>query len=117
MADIVNEDILKEIASFIDSHNGQDTVILDISGINSWTDYFIITTVSSCGHLKGLLEQLYQLIEEKGLELLWKHKKGIDEKWVLLDCGDFIIHLMNQEAREFYNLEKLWFSGKRISYK
>ena len=59
MADNANEKTVKEIADFINEHNGQDTVVLDISELNSWTDYFIITTVTSAGHLRGLLSQLY----------------------------------------------------------
>jgi len=114
MADNANEKTVKEIAAFIEEHNGQDTVVLNISDLNSWTDYFIITTVTSSGHLRGLLTQLYQKLEEENLTLQHHHKKADDERWVLLDCGFVEIHLMNQEAREFYNLEKLWFNGQKI---
>ena len=114
MADNANEKTVKEIAAFIEEHNGQDTVVLNISELNSWTDYFIITTVTSSGHLRDLLTQLYQKLEEKNLPLQHRHKKADDERWVLLDCGFVVIHLMNQEAREFYNLEKLWFNGQKI---
>ncbi|MBR5927290.1 MAG: ribosome silencing factor [Spirochaetia bacterium] len=114
MADNANEKTVKKIAAFIEEHNGQDTVVLNISELNSWTDYFIITTVTSSGHLRGLLNQLYQKLDEEHLMLMHRHKKADDERWVLLDCGFVVIHLMNQEAREFYNLEKLWFNGKKI---
>ena len=117
MADNANEKTVKEIAAFIEEHNGQDTVVLNISELNSWTDYFIITTVTSSGHLRGLLNQLYQKLDEEKIVLLHHHKKADDERWVLLDCGFFVIHLMNQEAREFYNLEKLWFNGEKIEFR
>ena len=117
MADNANEKIVKKIAAFIDEHNGQDTVVLDIAELNSWTDYFIISTVTSSGHLRGLLNQLYQLLEEENLVLQHRHKKADDDRWVLLDCGYVVIHLMNQEARDFYNLEKLWFSGQKVDFK
>ena len=117
MADNANEKTVKEIAAFIEEHNGQDTVVLNISELNSWTDYFIITTVTSSGHLRGLLNQLYQKLDEEKIVLLHHHKKADDERWVLLDCGFVVIHLMNQEAREFYNLEKLWFSGEKLEFK
>ena len=117
MADNANEKTVKEIAAFINEHNGQDTVVLNISELNSWTDYFIITTVTSSGHLRGLLNQLYQKLDEEKIVLLHHHKKADDERWVLLDCGFVVIHLMNQEAREFYNLEKLWFSGEKLEFK
>lgn len=120
MAEFVSkesENIVKKLACFIDEHNGQNTVALDVSEISGWTDYFIITTVTSSGHLRGLLSQLYDIIEEEGLVLQWRHKKTDDEKWVLLDCGNIVVHLMNEEAREFYNLEKLWFNGRKVEYK
>ena len=117
MADNANEKTVKGIAAFIEEHNGQDTVVLNISELNSWTDYFIIATVTSSGHLRGLLNQLYQKLDEEKIVLLHHHKKADDERWVLLDCGFFVIHLMNQEAREFYNLEKLWFNGEKIEFK
>ena len=117
MADNANEKIVKKIAAFIDEHNGQDTVVLDIAELNSWTDYFIISTVTSSGHLRGLLNQLCQLLEEENLVLQHRHKKADDDRWVLLDCGYVVIHLMNQEARDFYNLEKLWFSGQKVDFK
>ena len=65
MADNANEKTVKEIAAFIEEHNGQDTVVLNISELNSWTDYFIIATVTSSGHLRGLLNQLY-LVPQSG---------------------------------------------------
>ena len=74
MADNANEKTVKEIAAFIEEHNGQDTVVLNISELNSWTDYFIITTVTSSGHLRGLLNQLYQKLDEEHLMLMHRHK-------------------------------------------
>ena len=117
MADNANEQKVKKIAAFIDEHNGQDTTVLDISELNSWTDYFIISTVTSSGHLRGLLSQLYQALEDENLVLQHHHKKADDQRWVLLDCGFVVIHLMNQDAREFYNLEKLWFNGHKLEFK
>ncbi|MCQ2604751.1 MAG: ribosome silencing factor [Spirochaetia bacterium] len=116
MAVSVDEEIVKKIASFIREHNGQNTIVLDISELNSWTDYFIVSTVTSSGHLRGLLNQLYDFIWKSGLDTQCRHKKTEDEKWILLDCGNVIIHLMSEEAREFYNLEKLWFNGKPVSF-
>ena len=115
MADSANENTVRRLAAFIDEHNGQDTVILDISELNSWTDYFIISTVTSAGHLRGLLRELYGKIESENLVIHSHRRKSDEERWVLLDCGFVVIHLMNQETREFYNLEKLWFNGRKLN--
>ncbi len=111
MEDTVKIKLALNLSSMIDDHKGADTVVIDISKQNSWTDYFIITTISSIGHLKGLIKHINTFIAENNLTNYHKHKQITDEKWVLIDCGFMIIHLMNKEAREFYDLEKLWFSG------
>ncbi len=114
MDDTVNREKVLKIAEKIDEMNGIDTIALDVSGQSSWTDYFIITTVKSSAHLRGLYRNLQEVFEELGINPLWKHKKIDNENWVLVDCGFFVIHLMDSEHREFYNLEKLWFNSEMI---
>jgi ribosome-associated protein len=107
-------DKIKIIAKEIEALKGTDTLAIDISAQSSWTSYFIITTVSSTAHMKGILKELYGTLEENDVIPLWRHKKMESDKWVLIDCGDIVIHLMDKEAREFYDLEKLWFDGEAI---
>lgn len=116
MVDIVKnkEGLAEDIGRFISDHNGSNVVVIDVRGHCSWTDYMIIATTSSMGHLKGLTGQLKDLLSEKSIDILLRHKQISDDGWELIDCGSYIIHLMNSEMREFYNLEKLWFSGKII---
>ncbi len=106
-----NEVIVQEISRFIDERNGIDTIALDIRGQNSFTDYFIITTTTSWAHMKGLFRELKGFLREQGTESRNRHKIEREETWVLIDCGNIIVHLMNREMRKFYELEKLWFSG------
>ena len=74
----------------------------------SWTDAFIIATVSSVGHLKGVVHQIWNELIDLGMSVNNRHKSPGADGWELIDCGDIVIHLMSQELREFYNLEKLW---------
>ena len=69
MADNANEKTVKEIAAFIEEHNGQDTVVLNISELNSWTDYFVIVTVTSSAHWQGLYKQIKEYIKENDLPM------------------------------------------------
>ncbi len=103
-----------ELAKIIDDHNGIDLSVIDISGECSWTDYFIITTVSSQGHLKGLIKFLKLYLMENGIDIIHNQKKVSESGWTLIDCGNIVIHLMNKDVREFYDLERLWFSGNVI---
>ncbi|MGM0431341.1 MAG: ribosome silencing factor [Spirochaetota bacterium] len=117
MVDEETEHMVKDIAAFIDDHKGLNTVCIDVSEVSSWAGSFIITTVQSTGHLRGLVKELRSYIHSFGLDIRHgAHKKISEQGWELLDCGDIIIHLMSQEAREFYELEKLWHAGKSIAY-
>ena len=106
-----------EAARLIHEHKGEDTVVLDISGASSFADYFVISTARSSAHLTGLHRELQALLRDRGIRPLNAgHKIGGESGWLLLDCGDLVIHLMEKEQREFYDLERLWFKAERISY-
>ena len=95
------------IKTYLGDHNVKDVVVVDL-GECSWTDCFVIGTVTSVGHLKGVAHQLWGEIKDLGLEVNNRHKSPGDDGWELIDCGDIVIHLMSAELRDFYNLEKLW---------
>lgn len=107
----MREEIAKKaeiIKNFIEDHKGQETVLIDVSQDCSWTDCFIITTVTSLGHLRGLAREIWAVLDENGLSVNNRHKNVGDDGWELIDCGDIVIHLMSQEMRDFYTLEKLY---------
>ncbi len=116
MVDIVksSDNVAVSIGNFIDEHNGGDVLVIDIKDQSSWTDYMIIATISSMGHLKGLVKQLKEMLSDNSIDILMRHKQIADDGWELIDCGSYVIHLMNSEMRDFYNLEKLWFSGNIV---
>jgi len=100
--------IAKLLAELLRAHNGQDVSLLDIRGINDWTDFFIIATISSRTHMDGLERHIKDFCREKGIEIFGISPKSTDDEWRLIDLGSIIIHLMNSHARDFYELEKLW---------
>jgi ribosome-associated protein len=115
MVDTVRtKEIAVEVGRFLDMHKSKNTVVIDVSQQSSWTDYFVITTVTSMGHLKGLARNIKNFLSEKEVPILRRHKKVSDDGWELIDCGFMVIHLMNEKVREFYDLEKLWFNGERM---
>ena len=105
-----------QAARVIADHKGEDTVVLDISDVSSIADFFVITTARSSAHLAGLFRELTVFFHEKDIHPLNRHKSRQDTGWLLLDCGDFVIHLMEREQREFYDLERLWFKAERVPY-
>jgi len=103
--------IVKRINSLGDllrEHKGQDVSILDLRGINNWTDFFIIATVSSNAHTDGLERQIKDFCRENEIDILGCSRKSTDDEWRLIDLGFTIIHLMKKRVREFYDLERLW---------
>jgi len=116
MVDIVksSDDVANLIGGFISEHNGENVIVVDIKEQSSWTDYMIIATVNSVGHLRGLVRQLKEMLSDNSIDILMRHKQISDDGWELIDCGSYVIHLMNLEMREFYDLEKLWFSGRTV---
>ena len=109
------EEKAREIAKLMEDGKGKDVTLLDISGLNSWTDYFLIVTVNSSAHWQGLYKQVKEYIKENDLEIHLTNKKTPDgDDWNLIDLGAIVIHLMSEQARQFYDLEKLWHNGKII---
>lgn len=106
---------VRDCARFLIDEKAGDVQILQVTARSSFADFFIIATAQSFGHLKGLVRNVDEVLARHEV---WAKggKRGVneDDTWVLLDCGDFIIHLMMQEAREFYDLEKLWFDSPRL---
>lgn len=98
----------ERIGEFLTEHKGIDTIVIDVTGNCSFTDYFVITTVTSLAHLRGLAHEIWSVLNELDLEVSNRHKTPGTDGWELIDCGDIVVHLMSNELRSFYSLEKLW---------
>jgi len=114
MVDTANSKIVMEIAALLEEHNGQDVVVLDIHEQSSWTDFFIISTIGSQTHMRGILRFVNEYLSGHSIKPMHSHKRANEDGWILIDCGNFVIHLMSSELREFYELERLWYSGTKL---
>ena len=84
-----------------------DIVMLDISEISDFADYFVILSVESTRQMRAIVEDLEHALEEKGGNR--HHREGTPESgWMLLDFGDVVIHVFGADERQFYNLESAW---------
>ena len=88
--------------------------MLDISGVSDVADYFVIATVRSSTHLLGVYGYLMEYLKRQQLEPLTRSKRVRDNPWLLIDLGTIVVHLMEPDIRAFYELEKLWFSGRTL---
>ena len=87
-----------------------DVVMLDITGVSDFADYFVILTADSSRQINTLVEDIEKALEDEGATL--HHREGTSAGgWVLLDFGDLIVHLFQQEHRDFYDVEGVWSEG------
>jgi len=98
----------EDLGSLLQEHNGQDVCVMDLRGVNNWTDFFIIATATSRTHMDGLERHIKEFCHEKGIEINGSSRKNADDEWRLIDLGSVIIHLMTGGTRDFYELERLW---------
>ena len=105
----------ESLKKYLEDHKCTDVIAIDVSEECTWTECFIIGTVSSVGHLRGVVHQIWNEINELGLSVNNRHKAPETSGWELIDCGDIVIHLMSAELREFYNLEKLWKATENLA--
>ena len=100
-------EIAENIVKALDSKKGEDIKLLKTDGITVLADYFVICTATSGPHIKALADEVDKCLSELG-EPPIRREGYRSASWVLLDFGCVIVHLFQQEAREFYNLERLW---------
>ena len=87
-----------------------DILLLDVTGIASFADYFVILSAGSSRQMDAVREDVVAALKEMGASL--HHQEGVaDSGWVLLDYGDVIVHIFATEEREYYQLERLWSGG------
>ena len=115
MAEKSIKDKALELSQIMRDGKGEDVVVLDVAKLNSWTDFFIIVTVNSSAHWRGLQKVAMEYVKENDLQVHLTHRKMSDgDDWNLIDLGPIVIHLMTKEAREFYELEKLWYAAEKL---
>lgn len=92
---------------------GEDIVIIDVRGIASYTDHFVVMNGRSTRHVIGLAEALEGELRSKRVKA--SRAEGLtDGMWVLLDFDDVVVHIFYYEQREFYDLEGLWHEAPQI---
>ena len=115
---VVNPDykqmeIIEIAIKALDKKKASDITCLDVSGLTILADYFVICAASSTTQLKALAEGVEEEFVKAGIETPTHEGRGGAE-WLLLDCGDVIVHIFYKEMREFYGLDKLWDDAKKI---
>lgn len=102
-------------AKACDDLRGQNTIVLDMTGITPLFDYFVITTGKSRRQMHAVAEEVQRILNERGSERLGL--EGYESsRWIVQDFGDVVIHVLTEDARELYDLENLWGDAPRVDW-
>lgn len=91
-----------------------DPVVLDLREIASFTDYFVIFSGANERQVQAISDEVYETLKKAG-EPAVRVEGYKSAEWILLDYGDFVVHVFEQKARKFYDLERLWRESKRVT--
>ena len=102
-----SSEVISRVLDALVDRKAVDPVVLDLRGLCTATDYFIIVSGTSDAHVRGMAEHLVIALAPLGIEP--HHVEGLAQgRWVLLDYVDFVVHVFHPELRDFYQLERLW---------
>ena len=100
----------------LEDKKAEDIRVIDISEVSVLADYFLIASGKNRNQLQALADEVEEKLGRAGYPM--KQSEGYDSaNWILLDFGDIIIHLFDQENRLFYDLERIWRDGNQIDPK
>ncbi|MCP4403501.1 MAG: ribosome silencing factor [bacterium] len=103
---VSREDAVSAAEATLDK-KAQDIVLLEVSEVTTYADYFLICSGRSSIQVKAIVTAIEQHLKERGILPL--HLEGQSEaRWVLMDYDELIVHVFHEEARSFYDLERLW---------
>ena len=106
------KEIAYEVTKALDAKKGMDIKLLKIDRVSSLADYFLITGTSNT-HVKTLCDYAEYTLEQMGEQMLSREgHRG--NSWELLDYGTIVVHVFTEEARKFYDLERLWADAEQI---
>jgi ribosome-associated protein len=90
-----------------------DLVLLDLRDIATFTDYFLIASGNNERQVQAISDEVFEKLKKSGTAAA-RVEGYKNAEWILLDYGDFIVHVFSDKARKFYDLERLWRESKRI---
>ena len=92
-----------------------DITVLNLSGAGAFAEYFLLCSGQSQPQIQAIGESIEVRLEREGRRVVHREGKSSSE-WVLLDYGDFVVHIFSERARQYYDLERLWRSAERVTF-
>ncbi|MGH9138619.1 MAG: ribosome silencing factor [Acidimicrobiales bacterium] len=105
-----------EAARAADDKKGDDTVVLTVGDVLAITEHFVITSGANPRQVRTIAEEVERRITEAGGPKPLRIEGLDDLSWVLLDYGDFVVHVFREDACRFYELERLWADVPKVAW-
>ncbi len=108
-------ELAKKTAAILDNKKADQINVIKIEDISSLADYFVIASGGSSTHVRSLADELEEKLKAEGVTPA-RIEGYRSNSWILLDYSSVVVHVFTQEARDFYDLDRLWADGEKISY-
>ena len=105
-----------EAARAADDKNGVDTVVLEVGSVLAITEHFVITHGTNSRQVRTIVDEVEQRVTSAGGPKPIRIEGLDDLSWVLMDYGDFVVHVFSEDARHFYELERLWADVPKVDW-
>ena len=96
------------LARFLEDKSAKDITILNISNVSSFADYFVIASSQTTTQVKALTENLTEKVKSTFSRLPVGKENDLKNRWNLIDYGDVVVHILHQDDREAYAIERFW---------
>lgn len=106
------DDRLRRAINATAEKKGIDPTVLDLRGISSFTDFFLLVTGANRRQVQAISDEVVEQLKRSGSPAA-RVEGYQNAEWVLIDYGDFVVHIFDDKARRFYDLERLWREGRR----
>ena len=102
-------------AQAAEAKKGRQVVVLDVREVSQVTDFLVVASSDNGVQLRAIADTTIERFHQRGIHI--HHAEGYDRTgWILLDCGDVVVHYFLEERREFYALERLWGDAPRVEF-
>ena len=104
----------KKVCETLSDHKAEDIVMIDLTGKTEVADFYVVASGRSMTHTRALIDHVEEEMDKIGIAPV--RREGVREgRWAVLDYGDVLVHIFNDETRLFYHLEKLWGDESNIT--
>lgn len=109
-----SQEFARKVCQTLQDHKAEDIVMIDLKGKTEVADFYVVASGRSMTHTRALIDHVEDEMDKIGVAPV--RREGVREgRWAVLDYGDVLVHIFNDETRLFYHLEKLWGDDSNIT--